>query len=228
MITAAEYQSHHRLKFFPVQGQKAGQRAELLVVSGIHGNEDSVIPHLFRVLHHARAVLPAHIYIPVMSQLAVNAGSRCRPDGIDLNRAFTMTDAPEEVQQAKDFAHTHGPFRTVLSVHEDDELPDSYAYIEGNPIRDRRLAAWRAAVAHYGHKLHTGYDDVTDPALGMWVENGHVHSSRPDLTPQMFESWMVVNGFAEQAITLEVPTSASDKAKAQLVTAALALLGVGE
>lgn len=225
MTFSSEYYLFGDLKFLPSNLEK---KPELLVVSVLHGDEEGVVVPLFQLLRQSQHILPPYMFVPVMSKLAQQAGTRDNAEGLNFNRAFTLEPAPPEVQTAKDFVRTFGPFPTVLSVHEDNELDGTYVYYEGQPADPRRLEEWRKEVKQQGHRLHTGFDDLDDLALGMWAEDGYIRHAHSENTPQMFESWMVVQALAQQAITLEIPMHVQPEKKYQLLRAALRLVMIGE
>ena len=208
------------------------EKPELLVWSGVHGDEDESIPPLWLVLSEYQALLPAFLFIPAMSPSAIKAHTRRmfigEELGPDMNRSFDLNPAPRETQLVKDFLQQHGPFERILSVHEDEDLTDhTYVYFEGEPVLRQTLQDWRDAVRLSGHQLHNGYDDPYDPTLAMWSSDGHIHHAHSDETTQMSESWAIANKRARQAITLEVPMQGSPETKYQLIKAALKLVMIG-
>jgi len=220
---SAYIQKYHTFDGLPYISNREvtpGFRPELMFVSGIHGDELDIVTALFLALSEKQNELPPFIYFPILSQLASRAGTRRSPDGEDLNRLFDRSPLPREASRAQALMRLFGPVRQLFSLHQDNDLSNhAYFYAEGKPIDLRYLNAWRKKLFLNNYRGLSGLDDPNDPALALLAHEGYIYHPNSIQTPQMFESWAVNSGLAEQAITYEVPTKSNRKEKRDFVEA---------
>jgi hypothetical protein len=188
----------------------------LLIVSGLHGDEASVIPLLTEYIQNNESLLPSFLFIPEMSPSALALNQRNNVGGHNLNRIFG-TDIPDDEREAiEHVVSEHGPFDLVLSFHEDQEFLDTYFYDVGEKFYLLHLAKWRQHAQEIEIPLLNGLDDPNDDALGYHFTDGYNHDTAKK-NNGMFEYWVLVEQLAKRSLTIEIPTAASPLQKKKLI-----------
>jgi len=78
-----------------------GKNPNLLISSGMHGDEYQVIDLVFKYLRKNYRELPDFLYIPHLSPSAVKKGTRKNKFGHDLNRSFLKRATDKEALTVK-------------------------------------------------------------------------------------------------------------------------------
>lgn len=220
-----EYFTFQGLKYFQSDSVSLGKKPEIIFTSGIHGDEQSVIPKLFLLWQKYQEELPPSLFIPVLSQFACAAGTRENLEGEDFNRIFNRSPLPREASRARRIMELVSGARLLVSVHQDSSLSrKNYIYSEGKQIARKALNRWRRGVFTAGGTTLSNLDDREDPSLGMLARDGYIFHGNSKRTPEMFESMAVNHEFVEQAITIEVPTKATDKAQTDYLESMMSMI----
>jgi succinylglutamate desuccinylase len=192
-----------------------GRGGKLLVASGIHGDECSVIEPLTEFLSQNTSRVPNLIYIPEVSPSARQANSRKNAYGHDLNRIFCTGLSDPEEQAARKITRRGAPYDLVVTFHEDNQYPDTYFYDTGAEFYKIHMYDWRKAVEGTGISLLNGLDD-DDNLLQKHFTDGY-HRDRYSENTCMFEQWVLETRMAQRSLTIEIPTSATLEQKKQLI-----------
>lgn len=208
-----------------------GERPELLIVSGIHGDETGSVPVLSACLAQLLPHLPDFVFIPILSLEAAKSGTRASEAGVDFNRSFNAPQVSAETAMVKQLiqqlVQTSGqPFLRLLSFHEDaHQINTAYAYV-CSPETGRVLQ-WQKAMQQAGLQLLTGIDDDGDPYLGCEFVQGIWQYQHDALLSATFEDWVIQSQLAKEAWTLEVPGLAETAVKRKMIRACLRSLRGG-
>ena len=88
--------------------------------TGMHGDEQGVIPSVKDVLDSHLPQLKSLLYIPEVSPSAVKLGTRTNAQGNDINRSFIEGTLDEEARLIMEIVRSYEPALCV-SMHEDSE-----------------------------------------------------------------------------------------------------------
>ena len=168
----------------------------LLIISGLHGDEGGVIAPLFEVLQKYKEHLPSFVFVPEMSNTALQKKTRKNQRGNDLNRMFGLENDDPEVRLGETLVHHFAPYDVVISFHEDVEYQQTYFYDRGERFFDIDLEKWRQRVREMDIELLEGIDDVAEPTLGHMFQEGYHYS---DITTNKgsIEDWVLEEGLAK-------------------------------
>lgn len=200
----------HRLKPLYYQGlmyYQSGERPELLIVSGLHGDEQSIIPCIKKALKTHQPKLRSYFYIPYASPEACVSKTRRNADGIDINRHFFENTTVNEVKRVQSLlAPFH--FSCCVTFHEDPQESRFYLYDSGSFLHTTDLLSpLKKKFQQLGVSLLSGIDDAEDPLLGHTVEEGY-HAVQPGKKTQddgTLEAWVLNHLIAQYVLTPEVP-----------------------
>ncbi len=227
--TLGAYHELDGLKYFSNQPDPHLVKPEIIVVSGIHGDETPVVIELYLLLLQIWHELPPTVFVPIVSTLAAQAGTRLNPSGEDLNRIMDQSPLSFEAYRAQRFMRLFGPARLLLSVHQDSDLAKHlYLYTEGMEIPLLLLNRWRRELFTGGYLTLSNLDDPNDKVLGMLARDGYIHHRDSHKTPQMFESWAVNSGLVDQAITAEIPLKTTARHRHNMMKATLHAFLLGQ
>jgi hypothetical protein len=195
-----------------------GKSPELLLVSGIHGDEYGVIDSAIMVLSKLQSEMPEFLYIPEISPTAVKAKTRCNCNGVDINRSFKDGATEVEAKIVMDFLKDR-KFNTFISFHEDPEHSGFYFYDSGNMENDECLPRLRNNVKNLGVELLNGVDDPHDEHLGVEFVDGYkANRTSGDGGPNCaFGPWLVSRGIVDRIYCMEVPGMLDPDLKDKLV-----------
>jgi hypothetical protein len=197
--------------------QVHGTNPELLVVSGIHGDEYGVIESVKKSVETYKNELGDFVYVPEISPSAVKAKTRCNCDGIDVNRCFVDDCTCNEALCVQEFLKQYS-FIQCVSFHEDLEHTSFYLYDSGD-MSDNCLNRLRKDVTSLGVGLLNGVDDDTDEHLGFKFVNGYAskipNSEGKPVGP--IEAWLIRRGVVDRVYGVEVPSMLSQDIKDKLI-----------
>jgi succinylglutamate desuccinylase len=201
------------VKYYTFTQENASTK--LLLASGLHGDESSVIEPLQQFIEQNSHKMPNFLFIPEVSPSAVQL--RRRHNGLyhDLNRIFEMgVEDPEELL-AKKIVMKEAPYDLVVTFHEDTEYKETYFYDLGEKFYELHLQEWRNAVKNIGIELLNGLDDEDNALRKVFVDGYHYEEDAQE--DGMFEHWVLHEHLGERNLTIEIPTSASLDQKKQLI-----------
>jgi len=186
--------------------------------TGMHGDEQGVIPSVKDVLDSHLPQLKSLLYIPEVSPSAVKLGTRTNAQGNDINRSFIEGTLDEEARLIMEIVRSCEPALCV-SMHEDPERLYIYDAGELSLEGSESLATLREEVQTLGVSLLSGMDDEADAALRTVFSNGYRHFP---LATQIkdkgfFGSWALSSGLAQRAITVEIPANLEPGLKNKVV-----------
>jgi hypothetical protein len=195
-----------------------GEAPRLLIHSGMHGDEFSVIPIVHKAIEQHESSLPEFIFVPEVSPSAVSLQTRKSARGLDLNRSFFENSQDSEVLANMQLVLPH-KFDLLVSFHEDIEFNGFYMYDSGYAQHRETILSFCKNVKASGIQLFTGVDDKTDPVHGYTVVNGHVLWGIEWNKPLngTFDDWAIKNGIIKRLIMPEIPTSLSTEKKEQII-----------
>jgi hypothetical protein len=184
-----------------------GSSPKLVIHSGTHGDEYSVIAPLKETVLALEESLPSFIYIPAVSPTAVAAKSRKNAYGNDINRGFGRLDDSEVRANKEIAALAHGA--VVISFHQDLERDEFYMYDSG-VMDESLLQSTRNELQLVNVPLFDGIDDPDDVALSYYIKNGYVDTvGCPAEEGQFIEDWAIYKGYYSRFLTIEIPRSSS-------------------
>lgn len=196
-----------------------GLSPKLLIVSGIHGDEQSIIPVITNYLAGNDLTLPDFLFVPKVSKSAVENNTRINMYGHDLNRKFYDGSDDEEANSIINLLKQYS-FDLSLDIHEDTEFYAFYFYDSGE-LSNKELDKYRGLFTRKQMKLFSGIDDPQDPALHYTVLNGyvpHARSSHPNtLYDGTFFDWVISSNVSKRALTLEIPGKVSGEEKEKII-----------
>ncbi len=197
---------------------KGVKPVSLQVDTGMHGDEQGIIPSVRDVLNSNLPQLETLLYIPEVSPSAVKLGTRTNAQGNDINRSFIEGTADQEAQLAMDIIRSLEP-AVCVSFHEDPER--LYIYDAGGLSLEGsgHLAILRDEVQTLGVPLLSGVDDGSDPALGMDFSKGYRHFPLETQTQDkgFFGSWALSQGLTKRTMTVEIPANLAPGLKDKVV-----------
>lgn len=198
-----------------------GEKPELLILSGMHGDEYEVIGCVKEVVTKNIKRLPSFLYIPEVSPSAVGRRKRTNEEGLDINRIFF--DDSKNVEVRLIFKILEGRrFHICLDFHEDPEFQDFYLYdafgqdLEGTGI----LKKLKEDIRSLGLGLLNGIDDPDDPILGNVFKDGYKYfpPEKPYVNKDgRFEAWAFSKGNVKRFLNPEIPGKISLALKRKVV-----------
>jgi hypothetical protein len=194
-----------------------GFKPKILIISGVHGDEASVIPVLSKWIMQNENRLSDFIFIPEASPSAVRLKRRQNEFNHDLNREFVKNSPDLEAQSflaiIKDLK-----FDQILSFHEDVDRKEFYFYAFPNWPK-KRIDEFDRKLKDIDVKLYSGIDDPDDPILGSKANQGYIYAK--DTDPAHFDGqlsdWCVTNKITRSFYDFEIPTRANLAEKTKLV-----------
>ncbi|MEI7578442.1 MAG: succinylglutamate desuccinylase/aspartoacylase family protein [bacterium] len=157
----------------PIESYTNSENPELLIISGMHGDEFSIINDLRDFLKENIDKLPPCLFIPEASPTAVKAQTRKNSNENDLNRSFSEnTDDLEASRIIKQLNNYH--FNNVFSFHEDLES-DAFYFYTSQRISSKILDEFRNDLINHDISLFSGIDDQNDPTLSNVVKDGYIY-----------------------------------------------------
>jgi len=195
-----------------------GSQPQVLLQSGVHGDEFEVITSLEKTLNKYLTKLPDFLYIPRSSPSAVKLKTRRNQDGVDLNRSFYDDIEAEEARANIELVKKY-KFNICFSFHEDPQLKEFYLYDTGLLNNTVLLNQLMSEINKLGINLFTGIDDNEDVTLGFKIEDGYLHSpvTISTTTSGFFTSWLIKNRLVKHALVFEIPGKVNQKLKDKLV-----------
>ena len=194
-----------------------GTDPKLLIHTGTHGDEFSVIEPTKNYILKNADTLPDFIFVPEVSPTAVAQKSRKNKQGIDINRSFfegsDNAEVTDNMELIKDFN-----FDICISIHEDYEFPSFYMYDSGN----LQSAVWQVFVEKLnlvGMQTYTGFDDLSDPALGYEFKNGYpaFDDAVAENNSGCFSNHFISRSKSRRFLMPEVPTQCSKEVKEKVI-----------
>lgn len=206
-------------KIFDTEYFVWGDHPQLLLTSGMHGDEIQTARVLKKYIELNYQKLPSFIYIPIISKSACAIGSRRNENRKDLNRNFINGTSEKEALAVMKIVSGH-KFDLAIDFHEDRDRTTSF-YLYDNCGRIE-AAAWKRMtqkMAKIGVTMYEGWDDPEDPDLGHRVKQGYLPVTIDQLKPDMgfMSGWLIRNGASPRVIDPEVPGKASLETKKKIV-----------
>lgn len=196
---------------------QTGKKPELLILSGIHGDEYKIIDPVWKYLEKQRGKLPPYLFIPMMSPSAIFQKTRTNKFGHDLNRQF-FNDSKDK--EALNNMEIMGKFRyqLCLSFHEDLQLDKFYLYDTGK-LPQNIWQKVKQSLSIINISLYTGIDDEDDPALGLYIRNGYYFYGNKNVAKNngAVSDWLINNKVAGRVLVAEVPGRIEEKKKDKIV-----------
>ncbi len=202
-----------------------GVSPQVLLLSGMHGDEAESGSLLENWLKSTRITLPPFLYIPQASPSAVRAGTRKNAYGHDLNRQFLDKATDPEVLEIMKIVQPY-TFELCIDVHEDPDRLKSFYLYDSDRMNELDVSNYRETVQKTKGTLYTGIDDIDDEHLQRHVERGYV-SFRPadvEVTSGFASIWFIKIGLVKRAFTTEIPGKAAVEVKESLINGVLPFL----
>lgn len=196
-----------------------GDQPQLLLTSGMHGDEIQVTRVLKKYIEPNYQKLPSFVYIPMISRTACAIGSRRNENRKDLNRSFISGTSEREVQAVMQIVSSY-KFNLAIDFHEDRDRTTSF-YLYDNCGRIE-TPAWKRItqkMAKIGVSMYEGWDDPEDPDLGHKVKQGYLPITIDQLKTDMgfMSGWLIRNGISPRVIDPEILGKASLETKKKIV-----------
>lgn len=192
----------------------------LLIISGTHGDECGVIPFLKKYIVQNEAKLADFLYIPLVSPSAFEKNTRENKNNNDLNRQFFETTVDSEAKAIMNFLQDK-KFNLCLSFHEDPDTEKFYLYDCYKDLDSQEKALLPVIfeqIKRIPIELLHGFDDIADPNLGYFFENGYRHFAvRENNDVGFFEDWAKAKGIVQRYINPEIPGKLPNNLKAKLI-----------
>ncbi len=190
----------------------------LLILSGMHGDEYEVIDVVKEYLEEHKGDLPPYLFIPEVSPSAVARQTRRNIFDHDVNRQFFDPPKDEEVRAFMEQLRPYS-FELALNFHEDPDLAQTFYMYDSGLLSDDQLLQLRSSIIETGAGLHTGADDPLDADLGLHVEKGYISTPYDTLPQNAGFSWVWFHkhGVTKRDVDIEIPGGASLDLKRKLV-----------
>jgi hypothetical protein len=195
-----------------------GDNPNLLIISGIHGDEFEVVESVRKSIEKNKDKLGDFVYIPIASPTAFEARNRQSACGLDMNRHFTNSCKCNEAQAIMQLLKSM-KIKQCVSFHEDLEHPHFYMYDSDNMEGDECLARLRKDITELGVDLLNDVDDKDDEHLGFEFIDGYA-GNIPDAEGKpigSMETWLIKEKITDRVFCIEVPGSSSKDIKDKLV-----------
>lgn len=194
-----------------------GNDPKLLIHTGTHGDEFSVIDLTKKYILSIAKVLPDFVFVPEVSPTAVAQKTRKNIRGIDLNRSFFEDCDEVEIKDNMELI-TKFNFDLCISIHEDYEFSSFYMYDSGylQPAIWQRFAN---KLNQVGMQTLTGVDDMSDPELGYEFMNGYpaFDDAVARSNSGCFSNYFLSRGSLKRFILPEIPTQCSSEVKEKVI-----------
>lgn len=189
---------------------------QILLLSGIHGDEFGVIASVQKYVKNHIRELPSYDYIPKVSPSAVLHKTRNNINNIDLNRSFFDDSTDEEISALKKKIKGVS-FSTVFTFHEDcDRKHELYMYSSHN-INPQIFLKFKKQLNAINISLFNGVDDPTDPVLNNPIHNGLLVSPIEKEGRGTLWPWLKKNNYVNYCIDFEIPLKATQEKKDKIV-----------
>jgi hypothetical protein len=202
----------------PITYWQKGNNPELLIHSGTHGDEFSVIEPLTEYIFTNQKNLPDFIFVPEVSPSAVANKTRVNGNGLDLNRSFFDQSEEAEIKANLELINAFS-FKKIMSFHEDTEYKEFYLY-DSHKINDKAWQNFVNKLKVIGLDVLNGLDDPDDPVLGTNFENGYFSTADLDFSNSnsgTLSEYLAKNKSKTRYFTIEVPTQSELKQKKALI-----------
>jgi len=196
-----------------------GENPTLLIHTGTHGDEYSVIKFTKEYIFKHAHELPDFIYVPEVSPSAVNKKTRKNINEVDLNRDFFDSSIEEEIIDNLEIINQF-KFDLCIDIHEDYEYPEFYLY-DSEIISDTEWKKFTIKMNNFaGLNTLNGIDDPFDPVFGKKFINGYFSHKLFDLNDISgdFADYLLINKVSKRVIVPEIPTIASDIVKEKAIS----------
>lgn len=207
-----------------------GKNPQLLISSGIHGDECQTISSVSKAIQNNLVRLPSFIYIPIAAPSAVRKQTRINDRGQDVNRGFLDNSQVDESKAIMNIIGSH-TFNLNVSFHEDPGLAEFYVYdnLSKNEKRDISpiYKQFKQTLIGIGIDLFNGIDDPTDPDLGYMFSDGYAAITYADSHKKedgQLETWITQHNISLRSFNPEIPGTFEQKQKDELVEAIFAEL----
>jgi len=194
-----DYQTHLGIPY-----HLKGSYPSLLIHTGTHGDEWSVIEPVTRYLCSHYDTLPEFLFVPQVSPSAVFNKTRHNNRAKDLNRCFKKNSRDPEARSNMELTRQFAPFNLCISFHEDPQVNRFYFYDHGGMFK-KTFPQLRKKLKKAGVSLFTGIDDLDDEILGHQVSQGYVSTPAGNRQTGMFSDWSIANNLIKKAIVPEIP-----------------------
>jgi len=185
----------------PINFYQCGNNPELLILSGIHGDEFHILPYVKAVVEELEVKLPDFVFVPEVSPSAVKLKTRLNGYGNDINRHFGALQDPEAVA-LRELLSKH-TFRTRISFHEDLEFHQEFYIYDSASLPQSDLERIRAQVSALGVTLRNGPDEE---GLDFDVVDGYIENAAQKYGTSLFiEDWVPEGAKIPRSFTFEIP-----------------------
>jgi hypothetical protein len=213
-ILAVEAMQATRFNHRGVVYYASSDQPQLLLLSGLHGDESGVIDCLWNFVNKNERRLPDYLYVPEVSATAVALGSRKNAYGHDLNRCFGVEITDREAVILKEIFNGYR-FDWALDFHEDCDRNKSFYWYDTEKATEKKLDVIKEKMKVCGIKMYEGVDDTQDLLLNSFVKKGFVFDKHS--TGGFLSTWLINNGFVKRVIGPEVPGKAGKQIKQEIV-----------
>jgi hypothetical protein len=202
----------------PITYWQKGEQPTLLICSGTHGDEWSVIEPLTEYVFNNENNFPDFIFIPKVSPSAVAKKTRFNGNNLDINRNFFDQSDDDEVQANLEIINSFD-FQKILSFHEDTGYEEFYLY-DSHKIESELWQKFVKQVNEIGLDVLNGIDDPDDPVLGVVIKDGYFTTSGFDFSNSnsgTLSEYLAKKPNDIRYFTFEVPTQSSLRQKKELI-----------
>lgn len=204
-------------KYFDSTGQKyylGGDKPEILIVSGFHGDEFEIVPILEKYITDYLREMPEFLLIPEVSPSAIQRKDRRNNDGVNINRVFVDDTKELEAKLVMDLVRKYH-FQTVFSFHEEPTEASFYFYDSKSLEGTIFLNDFRKELINLGINLYNGIDDA-DPILRNKTVDGYIYDTCRN-EKGTIDNWLVTKNIVERAVCVEIPKMIKDEQKEKIV-----------
>lgn len=209
----------------PITYWQKGSNPELLIHSGTHGDEWSVVEPLTEYVFANVSNLPDFIFVPEVSPSAVANKTRVNGNGLDLNRNFFDQSEEAEITANLELINSF-VFKKIMSFHEDIEYEEFYLYDSHQMVAE----LWQDFVTKLkviGLDVLNGLDDPNDPVLGTVFKDGYFTTADLDFSHSnsgTLSEYLAKNKSEIRYFTIEVPTRSKLEQKKAIIKLVFAKL----
>jgi hypothetical protein len=196
----------------------SGENPRLMMHTGTHGDEYSVIEIVKNAIEKYKNRLPDFIFVPEVSPSAVANKMRVNWASRDMNRSFfAHLDDPEVKANIEVLKNRH--FDLFVSFHEDHEFENEYyVYDVGRDRKENVLVLKHNQVLREsGIRLLNRVDAPEDPNLGFMFVDGYKKFEHKNDTDHGIAGWIMDTKIAEEYLMPEIPMKADIKTKEMIV-----------
>jgi hypothetical protein len=186
-----------------------GDAPQLVILSGVHGDEHHFIPVLKQLVQERASQLPSFLFIPEVSPSAVKSQTRLNNRNNDLNRVFWDVQNDPEVEANKQLL-AMASNALCLSFHEDTEFVDKFYMYDSAVMNPEEWQLVSAKLKKLKVKLLNGLDITEkskDEFLGNKFIDGYMAApTRSGIKKGPFiDSWAMYHSYISRMFTIEVP-----------------------